>query len=212
MTARRRSALETRAHRGAIATAVAEAARLAAGAAADEDRLVQAVALAVSALRAGDQILFCGNGGSAAEAAHLAAELSGRFYLDRAPLRALALNENVPALTAIANDYGYELVFARQLHAVGRTGDVLVALTTSGRSPNMLRVLEAARQIGVKTIGLTGERGRSFARACDLSFVVPSADTARIQEVHLLLGHLLCARIEAELFSRVPSRSGRSKP
>jgi D-sedoheptulose 7-phosphate isomerase len=211
MTARRRPAPATRAHRTAIAAAVAEASRLAAAAAEHEDRLVLAIALAAGALRAGNQILFCGNGGSAAEAAHLAAELSGRFYADRAPLRALALNENVSALTAIANDYGYEFVFARQLHAVGRSGDVLVALSTSGRSPNVLKALDAAGQIGIKTIGLTGAAGRGFARACDLGFIVESTDTARIQEIHLILGHLLCARIEAELFPRVASRSGRPK-
>jgi D-sedoheptulose 7-phosphate isomerase len=210
MTARRRSAPETEAHRAAIAAAAAESARLAAAAAEHEDRLLEAIALAVGALRAGNQILFGGNGGSAAEAAHLAAELSGRFYFDRASLRALALNENVSALTAIANDYGYEFVFARQLRAIGRAGDVLVALSTSGRSPNVRKALDAAREVGIRTIGLTGERGRRFAAACDLGFVVESADTARIQEVHLLLGHLLCARIEAELFPSVPTRSGRS--
>lgn len=211
MTQRRRPALTSRAHRAAIAGAVTEASRLATAATADGDRLVEAIALAAGALRAGNQILFCGNGGSAAEAAHLAAELSGRFYLDRAPLRALALNENVPALTAIANDYGYEFVFARQLHAVGRAGDVLVALSTSGRSPNVLKALDVAREIGIKTIGFTGAAGRGFAGACDLGFIVESADTARIQEIHLLLGHLLCARIEAELFPRLASRSGRPK-
>jgi len=197
-------------HRASLAAGIADAARLAALAAAHEEHLIEAIALATGALRAGHQILFCGNGGSAAEAAHLAAELAGRFYLDRAPLHALALNDSVPALTAVANDYGYEFVFARQLLAIGRSGDVLVALSTSGRSPNVLKALAAAREIGIQTIGLTGRRGRRFAAACDLGFVVDSDDTARIQEVHLLLGHLLCARIEAELFPRVTTRSGRS--
>ncbi len=198
------------AHRTALAAGIAEAARLAALAGAHEERLVAAIALAVEALRGGNQILFCGNGGSSAEAAHLAAELAGRFYYDRAPLHALALNDSVPALTAVANDYGYEFVFARQLSAIGRPGDVLVALTTSGRSPNVLKALAAARELGIRTIGLTGRRGRRFAATCDLGFVVDCDDTARIQEVHLLLGHLLCARIEAELFPRVPTRSRRS--
>ena len=209
MTKARRSTTD-RGHRAPLAAGIADAARLAAAAVEQEERLLAAIALAVGALRAGHQILFCGNGGSAAEAAHLAAELAGRFYFDRAPLRALALNDSVPALTAVANDYGYEFVFARQLGGIGRAGDVLVALSTSGRSPNILQAIAAAREIGIRTIGLTGRRGRRFAAACDVGFVVDSDDTARIQEVHLLLGHLLCARIEAELFPRVPTRSGRS--
>jgi D-sedoheptulose 7-phosphate isomerase len=207
--ARRQAAIE-RSHRAALAAGIAAAAELAALTRVLEERLIAAIGLAVAAIRAGNQILFCGNGGSSAEAAHLAAELAGRFYYDRAPLHALALNDSVPALTAVANDYGYEFVFARQLNAIGRPGDVLVALTTSGRSPNVLTALAAARAAGIRTIGLTGRRGRRFAAACDVGFVVESDDTARIQEIHLLLGHLLCARIEAELFPRVPTRSGRS--
>ncbi len=194
----------------ALRATIAESARLAAGAADHAEPLAAAVDLAVQALRGGNQVVFCGNGGSAAQALHLAAELSGRFYIDREPLRAHALTENVPALTAIANDYGYEHVFSRQLLAVARAGDVLVALSTSGASPNIRRVVETAHRIGVKTIGLTGGRGAEFAHACDLGFVVPTIDPARIQEVHLLLGHLFCASIEAVLFPRVPSRSGRS--
>jgi D-sedoheptulose 7-phosphate isomerase len=184
-----------------------EAGRLASAAVGEASRLVAAVEMAVETLRSGNQILFCGNGGSAAEAAHLAAELSGRFYYDRPALRALALTENTAALTAIANDYGYEHVFERQLMALARPGDLLVALTTSGRSPNMRRAVACASRLGVRVIGFTGLRGRPFARSCDLAFVVPGTDTARIQEVHLLLGHVLCAQIEAELFPRPPSRT-----
>jgi D-sedoheptulose 7-phosphate isomerase len=195
--------------RSAVTAALGEAARLAGTTEEYVDTLVQAVALVVGALRGGNQIFFCGNGGSAAQAAHLACELSGRFYYDRPPLRALSLVENTPALTAIANDYGYEQIFARQLTGFAASGDVLVALTTSGRSPNILRAIEAARSLGVRTIGFTGRSGRDFAGKCDLSFVIPAADTARIQEVHLLLGHVLCARIEEELFPRPTSSPGR---
>ncbi len=210
-TAQRQPAARA-AHREAIDAAVAHSSRLAQAAAHHTEALLAAIELAASALRRGNQVLFCGNGGSAAQAAHLAAELSGRFYLERDPLRAQALTENVPALTAVANDYGYEFVFARQLLALARSGDVLVALSTSGGSPNILRAIETARRIGIKTIGLTGERGTRFASACDVGFVVPAADTARIQEIHLLLGHIICARIEAELCAPTPSRSRRSKP
>jgi len=164
------------------------------------ERVTEAVAACATALRRGKQVIFCGNGGSAAQASHLAGELSGRFYRNRPALRALSLNENTAALTAIANDFGYERIFERQLEAVGRSGDVVVALTTSGKSPNIRRVVRYAAEHGMTTLGLTGQRGRSFAAQCDLAFVVPSLDTARIQEVHILLGHVVCARVEAELF------------
>jgi D-sedoheptulose 7-phosphate isomerase len=177
-----------------------EAARLASAALKETDPMVRAIEMVVTALQGGHQIYFCGNGGSASQAAHLAAELSGRFYYDRPALGALALTENTAALTAIANDYGYEHVFERQLAGLAHSGDVLVALTTSGRSPNVQRAVDLASRLGVRVIGFTGLRGRSFAKSCDVAFVVPAADTARIQEVHLLLGHLLCARVEAELF------------
>jgi len=177
-----------------------DAARLFELMAAEAEAVSHAAALCSTALRRGKKILFCGNGGSAAQAAHLAGELSGRFYRDRAAIDALALTENTAAITAIANDFGYDRVFDRQLEAFAHQGDVLVALTTSGRSPNMKRAIRFAKDHGMLTIGLTGERGREFARQCDVAFVVPSADTARIQEAHILLGHVLCARVEAELF------------
>jgi D-sedoheptulose 7-phosphate isomerase len=194
--------------RAAIAASLAEATRLAGAAGEHTETLVAAVNLVTTALKGGGRVFFCGNGGSAAQAGHLACELSGRFYYDRPPLSAVSLCENTAALTAIANDYGYEHVFARQLSAFGGAGDVLVALTTSGRSPNMVRAIEVAHALGIRAIGLTGERGQDFASLCDLAFVVRAADTARIQEIHLLLGHVLCAEIEAELFPPT-SRPGR---
>jgi len=198
--------------RTAVIAGMEEAGRLASAAVEEASRLVVAVEMGVAALRSGHQILFCGNGGSASQAAHLAAELSGRFYYDRPALHALALTENTAALTAIANDYGYEHVFERQLMALAGAGDLLVALTTSGRSPNMREAVACASRLGVRVIGFTGLRGRSFARSCDLAFIVPASDTARIQEVHLLLGHLFCAQIEAELFPRAPSRQPKPRP
>jgi D-sedoheptulose 7-phosphate isomerase len=185
----------------AIEAALDAAAALAADAAAFTVPLAEAAAACTAALRRGRQVLFCGNGGSAAQASHLAGELSGRFYRERPAIRALALTDNTSAITAIGNDYGFDRVFERQLEAYGGAGDVLVALTTSGRSPNMRRVVRAAHAAGIATIALTGERGRPFARLCQFGFVVPSTDTARIQEIHMLLGHVLCAQVEAELFA-----------
>ncbi len=194
-----RQAIQRR-HRRQILASLEGAAELARVAAGEAEMLAAAVATCATALRKGKQVIFCGNGGSAAQASHLAGELSGRFYAERPPIKALALTDNHAALTAIANDYGFDRVFERHLEAYGAPGDILVALTTSGRSPNIRRVVATARQIGMQTIGLTGRRGRSFARQCDLAFVVPSTDPARIQEVHLLLGHIICAQVEAELF------------
>jgi D-sedoheptulose 7-phosphate isomerase len=157
-----------------------------------------AAARMVAALRAGNAILFCGNGGSAADAQHLAAELVGRYLRDRPPLRALALTVDSSALTAIANDYGYEQVFARQLRGLGRPGDVLVAISTSGNSPSVVRAVEAAREMGIASIGLTGAAGGALAGLCDLCLRVPSDRTNHIQEMHIALGHLICGIVEEE--------------
>lgn len=154
----------------------------------------------VAVFRQGGRVYFCGNGGSAADAQHLAAELSGRFYLDRPPLPAEALHVNTSFLTAVANDYSYEEVFARLLRAVGQRGDMLWALSTSGNSPNVLKALEAAKEIGLITVGLTGESGGKMVGGCDYLIRVPSKDTPRIQEAHMLIGHTVCALVEAELF------------
>jgi D-sedoheptulose 7-phosphate isomerase len=158
-----------------------------------------AAALMIASLRAGGKVMFCGNGGSAADSQHLAAELMGRYLRDRAPLPALALTVDTSALTAIGNDYGYAEVFARQLRGVGRAGDVLVGLSTSGRSENVLRAFAAARELDIRTIGLTGADGRSFPDLCDVCICVPAGRTNRIQEMHIAVGHILCGFVEEAL-------------
>jgi D-sedoheptulose 7-phosphate isomerase len=156
----------------------------------------------VTALRGGHKLLFAGNGGSAADAQHWAGELVSRFYYDRPGLPAIALTTDTSILTAIGNDYGYDYVFARQVEALGQEGDVLLAISTSGNSRNIVRAIEAAREKQMKVIGFTGQAGGQMADLCDLCFRVPSSETPRIQEGHEALGHLLCALIEAEMFPR----------
>ncbi len=158
-----------------------------------------AVDLIYSSLAAGGQLLIAGNGGSAADAQHIAAELTGRFLRERQPLRALALHVNTSSLTAIGNDYGYEHVFARELAAHGRPGDVLLAISTSGNSANILRAIEAARNSEMVVIGMTGESGGKMRMACDLCLCVPSKSTARIQEMHITIGHTICELLEERL-------------
>ncbi len=165
------------------------------------ENLENGVHLMVDTYRAGGKVLFCGNGGSAADAQHLAAELSGRFYLDRPPLNAEALHVNSSFVTATANDLSFDKIFERMLRALGKKGDVLVAFSTSGNSPNILLALQAANSMGVKTIGFTGAGGGNMGKYCDILFKVPSEDTARIQELHMLLGHILCEHVESILFS-----------
>ncbi len=162
--------------------------------------LEQMVGLGVQCFRSGGKLLFCGNGGSAADAQHLAAELSGRFYKNRAPLYAEALHVNTSYLTAVANDYGYEESFARMVRAAGRSGDVLVAMSTSGNSPNILKAAEAARSLGMQVVAFTGRSGGKLAAKADLLLAVPSEDTPRIQECHILLGHIWCEMLEELLF------------
>lgn len=147
----------------------------------------------------GGKLMFCGNGGSAADAQHLAAELIGRFVADRRPLAALALSTDSSALTSIANDYAFDQVFERQLRGLGRPGDMLVAISTSGNSANVVRAVGAARELGVESIGLLGRDGGALKALCDIALVVPSDTTARIQEAHIFLGHALCASIEQML-------------
>lgn len=153
-----------------------------------------------SAFEQDQKVLFCGNGGSAADAQHLAAELSGRFYKDRKPLFAEALHVNSSYMTAVSNDYGFELVYARMIEAAGRTGDVLIAISTSGNSPNILRAIEKGRQQGMVIIGLTGENGGAMQNICDFLINVPSNDTPRIQESHIMIGHIWCEQVERILF------------
>jgi len=158
-----------------------------------------AVDMIYSSLAVGGQLLICGNGGSAADAQHLAAELTGRFLRERQPFRALALHVNTSSLTAIGNDYGYEFVFARELSAHSRPGDVFLAITTSGNSLNILRAIEAARKSKVTVIGLTGESGGKMRSLCDLCLCIPSKSTARIQEMHITIGHAICELLEERL-------------
>lgn len=148
------------------------------------------------AVLAGRKVLLCGNGGSAADAQHIAAELVGRFVCDRRPLPAIALTTDTSALTAIANDFGYEQVFARQITALGSPDDVLIAISTSGNSTSILAAVAAARQRGMRVVGLTGAKGAVFAASCDVGIVVSSYDTARIQECHITIGHILCELID----------------
>lgn len=164
------------------------------------DAIEAAAAAFITAFRAGGKVLFCGNGGSAADAQHLAAELSGRFYLNRPALFAEALHVNTSYLTAVGNDYGFDVVYARMIEAAGRPGDVLVAISTSGNSPNILQAIEQARKSGMTVIGMTGEKGGKMRNACDVLINVPSPDTPRIQEAHILVGHIVCQITEAVLF------------
>ena len=173
---------------------------LATTAEAEAERLAQVSELLANRLREGGTLFTCGNGGSAADAQHIAAELSGKFYLHRPGLPALALTVNTSALTAIANDFSYDEVFSRQLEAQARPGDVLFALTTSGRSPNCRKAVEWARANGVTTVAFTGSRGGDFAALCDHAFVIASDDTPHVQEAHITLGHALCALAEAALY------------
>jgi phosphoheptose isomerase len=176
----------------------------------DVAAIARAAALLRDAVLGGRKVLLCGNGGSAADAQHIAAELVGRFVLERRPLAAIALTTDTSALTAIANDYGFEQVFARQVEALGAAGDVLVAITTSGASKNVLAAVAAARRRGMKVIGLTGSSGAAFAAACDAGVAVGSTVTARIQECHITIGHLLCEVVdEAAASGAQPATSGR---
>jgi len=158
-----------------------------------------AVDIISASLESGGLLLIAGNGGSAADAQHIAAELTGRFLRERKPLRALALHGNTSALTAIGNDYGYEHVFARELSAHARPGDVLLAISTSGNSRNILRAIDVAREHKVTVIGLTGGSGGQMRTACDLCISVPSKSTARIQEMHITIGHTICELLEERL-------------
>lgn len=158
-----------------------------------------AAALLVESLAAGNKAMFCGNGGSAADSQHLAAELTGRFIDDRPPLAAIALSTDTSALTCIANDYSFADVFDRQVRGLGRAGDCLIGISTSGNSENVLRAVTSAREMGIRTIGLLGRTGGKLKALCDVAIVVPSPTTARIQEAHILIGHTLCGQVERGL-------------
>ena len=154
----------------------------------------------IAAFRDDKKILLCGNGGSASDAQHIAAELSGRFYADRPPLYAEALHVNSSYMTAVANDYGYEATYARMVEASGRKGDVLIGISTSGQSPNVLNAMKKGKEAGMITIGFTGKDGGKMKSFCDIMICVPSVDIPRIQEAHILIGHVICQLIEEEMF------------
>ena len=154
----------------------------------------------VQALKNGHHIYFCGNGGSAADAQHLAAELSGRFYTDRHALRAEALHCNTSYLTAVANDYHFDMIYARLIEGIADAGDILVGLTTSGNSQNIIKAFEIARQKKMITVGFTGESGGNIKALCDYLINIPSKDTPRIQESHILFGHIICQLVEEKYF------------
>lgn len=170
--------------------------------------LTAAAAALISAYRAGHKAIFFGNGGSAADAQHLAAEFVGRYLRPRNPLPALALNANSSAVTAIANDYGYEQVFARQLQALASPGDVAVAISTSGNSPNVIEAVLCARELGLFTIALTGAVGGRLGHLVDALIAIPSQDTPRIQECHILIGHALCDAVEQAIATQDAAVSG----
>ncbi|TCK28359.1 D-sedoheptulose 7-phosphate isomerase [Ancylobacter aquaticus] len=163
--------------------------------------VARAAEACIAALSSGGKVMFCGNGGSAADAQHLAAELMGRFLFERDPLPALALTLDASALTAIANDYGYEHVFARQIRGMGRRGDLLVGLSTSGHSANVVKAFEIARQMGIVTIGLTGASGGALEQHADILIAVPHGQTSHIQEAHITIGHLICGIVESAMRS-----------
>lgn len=164
------------------------------------NRIEEAFVLCVNSLKLGGKIWLAGNGGSAADAQHIAAELSGRFYLDRNSLPAEALHVNGSFITAVANDYGFDKVYARMLQGCAHKGDVLFAISTSGNSANILEAVEMAKSLGMHVIALTGETGGKLRERCDILLNVPSHDTPRIQECHIMIGHIICEHIEKELF------------
>jgi D-sedoheptulose 7-phosphate isomerase len=158
--------------------------------------------LIIATYRKDGAVYFCGNGGSAADAQHIAAELSGRFYYDRPPLAAEALHVNTSYLTAVANDYSYDEIYARYIKGAGRKGDVLVGISTSGNSKNIIRAFEVAKEKGITTVALTGESGGNMKNIADFVINVPSSDTPRIQESHIMIGHIICQFVESELFPK----------
>ncbi|HOD38044.1 MAG TPA: D-sedoheptulose 7-phosphate isomerase [Candidatus Marinimicrobia bacterium] len=167
------------------------------------DSIEAAAQMLIDCYRAGGKVLLCGNGGSAADAQHLAAELISRLKLERAAIPALALTTNTSLLTAIGNDYKYDLVFVRQVEAFGRAGDVLIAISTSGESENVIKAVEFSRVQGIKSIALTGAKGGRLAEKVDLAIKIPSDNVQRIQECHITVGHILCELIESALYGTI---------
>lgn len=166
------------------------------------DTVAQVADAMTVAFQNGKKVLFCGNGGSAADAQHLAAEFSGRFYYDRPPLYSEALHVNTSYVTAVGNDYSYDVIYSRMVQAMGKEGDVLVGISTSGNSPNVIKALEVANELGMITVGMTGETGGKMKEVSKFLLNIPSKDTPRIQECHILLGHILCEIVEANVFPK----------
>ena len=166
------------------------------------DKIENTSALIVNSLRNKGHIYFCGNGGSAADAQHLAAELSGRFYLDRDSLAAEALHCNTSFLTAVSNDYSFDIIYSRLLSGIGKPNDILILLSTSGNSKNIVNAALKAEEIGIKTVGLTGKNGGELANIVDVLINVPDNDTPRIQESHIMIGHIICELVEQTLFGK----------
>ena len=164
-----------------------------------EDKVYESINVLTNSLQNGRKIIFCGNGGSAADSQHLAAEFTGRFIKDRAPISAISLTTDTSALTCISNDYDFTHIFSRQLQAIGHEGDCLIVISTSGNSPNLIRAVEVAKQNKIVTIGLLGKSGGNLLNICDYSILVPHDITARIQEAHILIGHTICGAIETNL-------------
>lgn len=167
-----------------------------------QNRIAEAASLMVQCLKNGGKVHFCGNGGSAADAQHLAAELSGRFYYDRPPLNAEALHCNTSYVTAVGNDYGYEQIYARMIQGTAKLGDVLVGISTSGNSLNVVKAYEVCQKMDVKIVSLTGESGGKMKDFSDILLNVPSTDTPRIQESHIMIGHILCELVESQMFPK----------
>jgi len=166
-------------------------------------KLLDTIKLISNGFEAGNKLFFFGNGGSAADAQHLAAEFVNRYVMDRPPLPAIALTTDTSILTSISNDFSFDEIFAKQLKALGREGDVAIGISTSGNSPNMIKAFEVAKEMRMKTVALTGNDGGALARMADISLLVPSTSTPRIQEVHILVGHILCEMVEHSLFFKV---------
>jgi len=169
-------------------------------------RLVKVVDAVTAALKSGNKILLFGNGGSAADAQHIAAEFVNRFMIERPPLPAIALTTDTSIITSIANDYDFSEVFSKQIRAIGQPGDVAWGLSTSGTSPNVIKALETAKKLEMTTVGLTGRDGGQIARIVDYSLIVPSNSTPRVQEVHVTIGHVICEMVDFRLFQRPESK------
>ncbi len=167
------------------------------------DTVEQVAEVCTIALKADKKLLFCGNGGSAADAQHIAAEFSGRFYKDRKPFHAEALHTNASYMTAVANDYGFDFVYSRMIQAKGRVGDIFFGISTSGNSPNVVKAFEQSRKQGLINIAMTGATGGSLLALSDYVLNVPSVDTPRIQEAHIMLGHIICELVEANLTKKI---------